>query len=38
METIFSPVERSFLKKAGDFEISTRIPYILVENFPKLGL
>jgi glucosamine-6-phosphate deaminase len=38
METAFSPVEKAFLKKAGDYEMTTRIPYILVENFPKLGL
>jgi glucosamine-6-phosphate deaminase len=38
METTFSPVEKAFLVKAGNYEMTTRIPYILVENFPKLGL
>jgi len=38
METKFSQVEKAFLKKAGDYEMTTRTPYILVENFPKLGL
>ncbi len=38
METVFSPVEKAFLKEAGDYEMTSRIPYILVENFPKLGL
>ncbi|MCK4855125.1 MAG: hypothetical protein KAT31_12700, partial [Bacteroidales bacterium] len=38
MEIIFSPVEKSFIKKAGNYKMTTRLPYILVENFPKLGL
>ncbi len=38
METKLSQVEKAFLKKAGDYEMTTRTPYILVENFPKLGL
>ena len=38
MATIFSQVEKAFLKKAGNYEMTSRIPYILVENFPKLGL
>jgi glucosamine-6-phosphate deaminase len=38
MEKIFSQVEKAFLKKAGDYEMTTRTPYILVENFPQLGL
>ena len=38
MEIKFSQVEKAFLKKAGNYEMTTRIPYILVENFPKLGL
>ncbi|KPL09135.1 MAG: glucosamine-6-phosphate isomerase, partial [Bacteroides sp. SM23_62] len=38
METIFSQVEKSFLKREGNYEMTTRLPYILVENFPKLGL
>ena len=38
METKFSQVETAFLKKAGDYDMTTRTPYILVENFPKLGL
>ena len=38
METKFSQVEAAFLKKAGGYDITTRTPYILVENFPQLGL
>jgi len=38
METIFSKVEKSFIKAAGNYTMTTRMPYILVENFPKLGL
>ena len=38
MEIKFSEVERHFIKKAGDYQMSTKLPYILVENFPRLGL
>ena len=38
MEATFSSIEKSFLKLAGNYAMSTRMPYILVENFPKLGL
>jgi glucosamine-6-phosphate deaminase len=34
----FSKVEDAFLQKAGGYKMTTRLPYILVENFPKLGL
>ena len=34
----FTPLERSFLGKSEQKNISTRIPYILTDNFPKLGL
>ncbi|MFN2396328.1 MAG: hypothetical protein ABR597_11635 [Bacteroidales bacterium] len=34
----YSNVERSFREKSGIEEISTRIPYIVVDNFPRLGL
>lgn len=33
-----SEVEKSFLKESGVEKISTLIPYLLVDNFPKLGL
>lgn len=33
-----SDVEKSFLKESGVEKISTLIPYLLVDNFPKLGL
>ncbi len=33
-----SEVEKSFLKESGVDKISTLIPYLLVDNFPKLGL
>ncbi len=32
-----SKVEQRFFELSGQNEISTRIPYILVENFPRLG-
>jgi glucosamine-6-phosphate deaminase len=39
MKTIqFSQVEKIFLQQAGIENISTRIPYVTVENFPKLGM
>ncbi len=34
----FSQVERIFLQQAGIDRMSTKIPYITVENFPKLGM
>jgi glucosamine-6-phosphate deaminase len=34
----FSEVERFFLQQAGIETMSTVIPYITVENFPKLGM
>ncbi len=33
----FSPVEQRFVHKSGVTETSTRIPYIVVDNFPELG-
>ncbi|MDN3667851.1 glucosamine-6-phosphate isomerase [Echinicola jeungdonensis] len=33
-----SKVEQSFLKNSGDSPGNTQIPYLLVNNFPKLGL
>ncbi len=34
----FSNVEQAFFKLSGIKSITTRIPYIAVDNFPKLGL
>ncbi|MDP3912915.1 MAG: glucosamine-6-phosphate isomerase [Bacteroidota bacterium] len=34
----FSQVEKIFLKQAGIDQITTKMPYITVENFPKLGM
>jgi glucosamine-6-phosphate deaminase len=34
----FSEVEKIFLKQAGINQMSTQMPYITVENFPKLGM
>lgn len=34
----FSKVESSFIEKSGDKAITTSIPYVLVNNFPELGL
>jgi glucosamine-6-phosphate deaminase len=34
----FTAVESAFYRQAGSYDITTRIPYILVDNFPKLGL
>ena len=36
--TPFSDVEQSFFDKSGRIKISTKIPYIVVQNFPDLGL
>jgi glucosamine-6-phosphate deaminase len=33
-----SEVEKAFLEESGAKTISTKIPYLLVDNFPKLGL
>lgn len=38
METNFSKVEKAFFEENEALEISTRIPYITTESFPKLGL
>ncbi|MDP2337187.1 MAG: glucosamine-6-phosphate isomerase [Bacteroidota bacterium] len=34
----FSPVEKIFLQQAGIDQVTTRMPYITVGNFPKLGM
>jgi glucosamine-6-phosphate deaminase len=34
----FSPVENAFYQESGLSKISTKIPYLVVDNFPKLGL
>ena len=34
----YSQVEKVFLQQAGIDQISTKMPYITVENFPKLGM
>lgn len=33
-----SQVEQEFYEKSGSPSITTKLPYVLVENFPKLGL
>ena len=33
-----SKVENKFYERAGNYKISTRVPYIVVDNFPRLGL
>ncbi|GGZ30648.1 hypothetical protein GCM10007049_24380 [Echinicola pacifica] len=33
-----SEVEKCFLKESGVTEITTKIPYLMVDNFPKMGL
>lgn len=38
MEIDFSKVEKAFFNEAGLKEITTHIPYIPVDSFPKLGL
>ena len=35
--TLFSPVEKAFYELSGSPEWTTRIPYVLVDNFPRLG-
>jgi glucosamine-6-phosphate deaminase len=34
----FSDVERTFFERSGRKNITTRVPYIVVKNFPQLGL
>jgi glucosamine-6-phosphate deaminase len=38
MELNFTKVEKAFYEDAGIRSVSTQIPYITVESFPKLGL
>jgi glucosamine-6-phosphate deaminase len=38
MTTNFSKVEEAFYAESGNYQISSRTPYLLVDNFPKLGL
>jgi glucosamine-6-phosphate deaminase len=38
MQNFSSSVESSFYEKAGRYEITTFLPYILVDNFPRLGM
>jgi glucosamine-6-phosphate deaminase len=33
-----SPVEQAFFERSGRREYSTKVPYIIVQNFPELGL
>jgi len=35
---VLTPVEQSFVKRSGRTEWSTKTPYIVVQNFPNLGL
>ncbi len=35
---LFSPVESYFIQKQGIKKQNSRIPYVLVDNFPQLGL
>ena len=34
----FSPVEQKFYQLSGLHKMQTKMPYITVDNFPKLGL
>lgn len=34
----FTNVEKAFIEQSGIREISSKIPYVVVDNFPKLGL
>ncbi len=36
-EIAHTPVEQAFIQRSGIKKTSTRIPYIVVENFPQLG-
>lgn len=38
LTTNFTNVEKLFLQQAGIEQMTTKMPYITVENFPKLGL
>ena len=38
MSNIFSKVEQSFIKEYGEREITTKIPYIITDSVPKLGI
>jgi len=38
MQNFPSSVETAFFKKAGSYEFTTHMPYILVDNFPRLGM
>ena len=38
MKTNFTNVEEAFYKESGSYKISSVTPYLLVDNFPKLGL
>jgi glucosamine-6-phosphate deaminase len=33
----FSPVEKEFIRESGISDCTTKIPYVLVDNFPSLG-
>ena len=35
---ILSKVEQAFYDQSGSYQISSVTPYLLVDNFPKLGL
>jgi glucosamine-6-phosphate deaminase len=37
LKTVFSPVEQAFFNLTGRQKWTTRMPYILVDNFPRLG-
>lgn len=37
MQTFASSVESTFYRKAGNYSITAKMPYILVDNFPLLG-
>ena len=38
MQNYPSSVESAFYNKAGRYDITTFLPYILVDNFPRLGM
>ena len=38
MNQNFSKAEQAFYDESGNYKISSGIPYLLVDNFPKLGL
>ena len=37
-KNLFSPVELNFIAQSGFDSFSTQMPYVVVNNFPKLGL